>query len=116
MIHYIGSRNPVTIIVFAILMGGAFLGAKAYLNSLPEAVSSKMVKAEVISLDKRQLKSRDKVGNTNTSTFMFAELKLESGKTFKSAVAQPYPIVGEKLEVTVTSYSDGSETATISNF
>ena len=116
MNHYIGSRNPRTIIVLCVLMGVAFLGAKSFLNGLPEAVSSDVSDAEVISLDKRQLNSRDRTGNTITSTFMFAELKLDSGKTFKSTVAQPYPIVGEKLKVTVTKYSDGSETATINNF
>ncbi|MEM7467065.1 MAG: hypothetical protein AAF387_09290 [Pseudomonadota bacterium] len=113
---YMGTRNPKTIIVMFGIVFLVFMWAKSWMNNLPEPIESQNATATVISLDKRALKSRDRFGNTNSTPFVIADLELADGRTFKSSVFKPYPSVGEKLEIRVTKYSDGSEEAALVKF
>lgn len=109
--YLLGSRNPLTIIVTALLFLGGALLAKHWIDSLPEVVNETLTTAEVISVEKKQMKYTDKVGNNMVNNIGIAKLKLDNGKTFTSTVNQPYPSPGERVPVRVTRFDDGSVSA-----
>lgn len=108
---YIGSKNPVTILVMVALIGGFAVFAKSWVGNLPEPVSTEFAKAKVVALEKKSMKSIGKTGINNTTSYMFAVLELANGKTFRTFVPQPYPRIGEELQVKVTTFDDGSQQA-----
>ena len=108
---FIGSKNPITILVLAGLIGGFAMLGKSWLATLPEPVSTEFATAKVVSLEKKSMKSTGKTGISNTTAYMFAVLELENGKTVRTFVPQPYPRVGEELQVKLTTYDDGSQQA-----
>ena len=109
---YIGSRNPKTILVLAAMLAGLAMFAKAWISDLPEPVSTERAEATVLSVEKKSFKTNGKYGTSSNTQYMFAELELDNGKTFRTMVPRPYPKVGAKLPVQITKYDDGSEQAT----
>ena len=108
---FIGSHNPKTILTMAALLAAMGFFAKSWITNLPEPVSTELTKATVVSLEKKSMKSSGKCGNTSNTQYMFAELELENGKTFRTFVPRPYPQVGQQLPVKITKYNDGTEQA-----
>ena len=109
--YYLGSRNPLTIIVMALFVVGGALFAKHSINSLPDVVDEVLTTAEVISVEEKTMKHRDKTGGDIVNKIGIAKLELDDGKTFTSTVFRPYPNAGERISVKVTSFSDGTKSA-----
>ena len=110
---YIGSRNPLTIIVLAVLfLTGAML-AKSWMDSQPDIIAEDITSAKILSIHDKEVEYRDKVGNKNAIGFAIAKLELADGKTFNASVLKPYPMPGEKVSVKLVEYSDGTKVASL---
>ncbi len=108
---YIGSNNPITIIVLAALLLGAAIIAKSWIAAQPEVIGEDVTAAIVLSITDKEAEYRDKVGNKNTISLAIAKLQLADGKTFTTSIPKPYPMPGDRVSVKVLEYSDGSKAA-----
>ncbi|GEM_PF-2221406 len=108
---YIGSRNPLTIIVLAVLLLTGTMLAKFWMDSQPDIIAEDVTSAKVLSISDKEVEYRDKVGNKNAISFAIAKLELADGKTFTASIPKPYPTPGEKVSVRVIEYSDGTKSA-----
>ena len=109
--YLLRSRNPLTIIVTALLFLGALLYGKQWANSLPDVVDESFATAVVVSVERTQMRSVDKTGGEIVSNIGVAKLQLDDGKKFTSTFPQPFPSPGDRISVKVIRYSDGTISA-----
>ena len=106
--YYLGSRNPLTLIVLAALLLGGGIAAKSWMAAQPEIVAEEFITARVVAVEKVVSERRDKVGGMIRTEHVIAEVDLGDGRTFKTRVQDRSIDHGDMIEVKVVTYSDGT--------